>query len=60
MDVLCGFMAVDQGDNVWMLETLENIDFGGKVVLQLLVELREVDGLDGDEGLCSLIDEGTR
>jgi hypothetical protein len=51
-------MAVDQGNDVWVLEALENIDFGGKVVLQLLVELREVDGLDGDEGLGSLVNGG--
>lgn len=56
--MLCGFMAVDKGDNVWVLEALEDIDFGGKVVLQLLIELREVDGLDGDEGLGSLMDGG--
>lgn len=51
-------MAVDQGDDVWVLEALKNIDFGGKVVLQLLVELREVDGLYGDEGLGSLVNGG--
>lgn len=33
-------MAVDEGNDMWVMETFQNIDFGGKVVLQLSVELR--------------------
>ena len=43
------FAAVDEGDDVGMLETLEDFDLGGQVVFELLVELAQVDGLDGDE-----------
>lgn len=32
-------MAVDQRDNMRVVEALEDVDLGGKVVLQLLVEL---------------------
>lgn len=31
-------MAVDEGDDVRMLETFENVDFGRKVIFQLFVE----------------------
>jgi hypothetical protein len=33
-------MAIDEGDDMRVMEILQDIDFGGKVVLQLLVELR--------------------
>jgi hypothetical protein len=33
-------MAIDEGDNMRMMKVFQNIDFGGKVILQLLVELR--------------------
>ena len=33
-------MAVDKGHNMWVLEALEDIDFGRKVLLELFVELR--------------------
>lgn len=33
-----------------MVETLEDVDFGGKVILEFLVELRQVHRLDGDVG----------
>lgn len=33
-------MAIDEGDNMRVMKVLQNIDFGGKVILQLLVELR--------------------
>lgn len=42
-------MAIDECDNVGMVEALEDIDLGGKVVLEFLVELRQIDGLDGNE-----------
>ena len=49
VDVRGGFMAIDECDNVGMVEALEDIDLGGKVVLEFLVELRQIDGLDGNE-----------
>ena len=49
MDVRRGFMAIDECDDVGMVEALEDIDLGGKVVLEFLVELRQIDGLDGNE-----------
>lgn len=36
-------MAVDQGDDMRVLKVLEYADFGGKVILQLLVEFRHID-----------------
>lgn len=39
-------MAVDECNNMWMVEAFENVDFGGEVVLELFVELRQVDRLD--------------
>lgn len=47
MNVGGGFMAVDEGHDVRMMEALQNVDLGGKVVFQLLVELGQVDRLDG-------------
>jgi hypothetical protein len=32
-------MAIDKGDNMRVMETFQNVDFGGKVILQLLVQL---------------------
>lgn len=49
MDVRGGFMTIDECDNVGMVEALEDIDLRGKVILELLVELRQIDGLDGDK-----------
>jgi hypothetical protein len=37
------FSAVDQSDDMWMVQPLENLDFAVEVVFQLLVELRKVD-----------------
>lgn len=41
-------MAVDERDDVRVIQTLENVDFGREVFSQLLVELRQVDRFDGD------------
>lgn len=43
-------MAVDKCDNMRMVETLEDVDFGGKVILEFLIELRQVHRLDGNVG----------
>lgn len=40
-------MAVEEGHNVRMMEALQNVDLGGKVVFQLFIELGQVDRLDG-------------
>lgn len=32
-------MTVDQRDDVWLVEAFEDINFGGKIIFQLLVEL---------------------
>lgn len=41
---MCGrFSAIDQSDDVRVVQTLEDFDFTVKVVFELLVELREVD-----------------
>lgn len=42
-------MAIDKCDNMWVMKTLKDIDFRGKVILQFLVELRQVHRLDGNE-----------
>ena len=43
-----------EGDDVWVSEVLENLDFAIEVLFQLLVETREIDGLDGDSGARDL------
>jgi hypothetical protein len=43
-----GLLAVYERDDVRMLETLENLDFGGEVVFELLVEPPQGYGFDGD------------
>ncbi len=45
------FTAVDKSYDMRMVKALEYLDFAVEVFLELLVELREVDGLDGYE--CS-------
>ena len=40
-------LTVDEGDNVWMMQGLENMDFRVKVLLELFVELVQVNRLDG-------------
>ena len=43
-------MAINECDDVWMLKALEYIDFGGEIVLQFFVELRQINGFDGYVG----------
>ena len=50
-------MAVDQGHDVRVMETLQDIDFGRKVFFEFLIELRQVHGLDSNIGLRSLYDK---
>jgi hypothetical protein len=53
--VLGGLFAIDQGDNVWMVQALENGDLGGEVVFELFVELGKVDRLDCHESFLLLL-----
>lgn len=45
-----GFITVEEGDDVGMIEALEDLNLGRQVFLQFLVELRESDRFDGDVG----------
>ncbi len=40
------FTTVDEGNDVWVMEAFENLDFGVEVLLQFLIQLREIYGLD--------------
>jgi len=50
VDVLGCFLAVDEGSDMRVVEALEDRYLGGQVVLQLLVELSHVNGLDCNQG----------
>lgn len=43
-------MAVDKSDDMRMIEALENLNLRVEILLQLPVQLRQVDRLDGDIG----------
>ena len=43
-------MAVDESDDMRMVEALEDMNLRVEILLQLPVELRQVDRLDGDIG----------
>ena len=47
VDMCCRFHAVMKGDNVRVSQVLENLDFSIQVLLQLLVQARELNGFDG-------------
>lgn len=49
MHLCLGLEAVEQGDDVGMVEFPEDLDFFVEVLPQLLAELREVYRLDGNE-----------
>jgi len=38
--------TIDEGNDVWVMEAFENLDFGVEVLLQFLIQLREIDRLD--------------
>ena len=50
MDVCGRFLAVDQSDDVWMMQAFEDVDLGIEIFLELLVELVEMNRLDRYEG----------
>jgi hypothetical protein len=54
MDVRGGFMAIDQSDDVRVMEAFENIDLRRQVIFELLIQFGQVDRLDGDVGAMFL------
>lgn len=48
MNVSARLLTIDEGDNVWVMQALEDGDFGCQVVFEFLVELREIHRLNGD------------
>jgi hypothetical protein len=48
------FSTIDESNDVGMVEAFKDLDFGVEVLLQFLVELREIDGLDCYESSGSL------
>ena len=53
--MLGGLLAVNQGNNVWMVQAFEDSDLGGEVVFELFVELGKVDRLDCHEAFLFLL-----
>ena len=51
MDMGGGLFAVNQCDDMRMMEAFEDGYLGGKVVPKLLVQLDQIDGFDSDNGL---------
>lgn len=47
--------AVEETDNMRVVEFAEDPDFGLEVVLEFLGEFLDVDGLDGDDSPCPLL-----
>lgn len=48
MDVRRRLLTIDQSHYMWMVESLEDMDFRVQVLFQLFVKLLHVDRLDGD------------
>ena len=55
MDVGRRLFAIDEGDDVGMVEAFKDGNLRRQIVLELLVELSQVDGLDCDEGLLVVL-----
>ena len=55
MYVLRGLLAINQRNNVWMVQAFEDSDLGGEVVFELFVELRKVDRFDCHEAFLFLL-----
>lgn len=49
MNVSARLLTVNERDDVWMMEALENLYLGVKILFQLLVELVQVNRFDGDQ-----------
>lgn len=54
MDLRCCIVTFDERHDMRVMQALEDIDFGGKVLFKLPVELGHVDGLDGYKSFGSL------
>lgn len=50
MDMRGSFIAINQGDNMGMMQAFENFYFRRKIILELLIELGQVDRFDGHVG----------
>ena len=53
--MLGGLFAINQCNDVWMVQAFEDSDLGGEVVFELFVELRKVDRLDCHEAFLFLL-----
>ena len=53
--MLRGLLAINQRDDVWMVQAFEDSDLGGEIVFKLFVELRKVDRLDCHEAFLFLL-----
>jgi len=51
-----GFLAVDKGDDVWVVEASKDRDLRHEVILQLLIELVHVDRFDGHRSFLLLVE----
>lgn len=49
MYVVFRLLTVDEGNYMWMMKGLEDLDLGVEVVPQLLVELLQLYRLDGNK-----------
>jgi hypothetical protein len=50
-----GFETVEEGDDVGMMQFSEDLDFFIEIGFELVTELRDVDGFDGDERASGLV-----
>lgn len=48
MDMGGSLLAVDEGNNMWVMKAFQDVDFRVQVLLQLLVKFIQVDGLDSN------------
>jgi hypothetical protein len=55
VDFIGGALAVEEGDDVGVVQVAEDAHLGFEVVLQFLGELLDVDGLDGYDGAGFLL-----
>lgn len=45
---MCGsLLTVDEGDDMWVMEVLQDEDLAVKVILELRIELLQIDRFDG-------------
>ena len=51
--------AIVKSDDVWVSESLENLNLAIEVLFELLVEPLEVDGFDGNSSLVFLFTDTT-